>query len=478
MWWLTFFSFVPDVLQREIMVAETLKSYPYPSLPVLAQQDINYSCTTSCSPSLMPQNLQPYSSPPRQIMDRNLSGLVNGTPSGLGAGGLMGSTGIMKEPIFAHRKQREFIPDNKKDDSYWDRRRRNNEAAKRSREKRRFNDMILEQRVLELSKENHILRAKLNALETKFQVKGEGLVNEEQVVANMPHADQILSLTRRSNLSILAMAAKQQPPTSLLSPNSLPSSPSAPPSSSSSGPQEADSYQLSQYGHHEESSNVAPSHLSYARAMSPDTCSREVQPPQPTFSPEPNHSFYEPSPGALNLSARSSRSPLNMDYCEDQGNRPTEYNGGSCLPHKLRHKTGQQMNNLSLRNHCVSPPSDDLHATASIHYQSSSMPRNLSTSPSPPSSTSQLMYPIKSEPVGREAGEESPGSSDDRDSGVSDSPTLPGELNYPGNCRDLPEEMDLDNEQLRAQVERLTNEVHNLKHYLSRDHRTGSLIRR
>lgn len=29
------------------------------------------------------------------------------------------------------RKQREFIPDSKKDESYWDRRKRNNEAAKR-----------------------------------------------------------------------------------------------------------------------------------------------------------------------------------------------------------------------------------------------------------------------------------------------------------------------------------------------------------
>lgn len=33
--------------------------------------------------------------------------------------------------VFNSRKQREFIPDNKKDDCYWDRRRRNNEAAKR-----------------------------------------------------------------------------------------------------------------------------------------------------------------------------------------------------------------------------------------------------------------------------------------------------------------------------------------------------------
>jgi hypothetical protein len=33
------------------------------------------------------------------------------------------------------RRQREFIPESKKDDGYWDRRRRNNEAAKRCVEK-------------------------------------------------------------------------------------------------------------------------------------------------------------------------------------------------------------------------------------------------------------------------------------------------------------------------------------------------------
>lgn len=33
--------------------------------------------------------------------------------------------------ILNSRKQREFIPESKKDESYWDRRKRNNEAAKR-----------------------------------------------------------------------------------------------------------------------------------------------------------------------------------------------------------------------------------------------------------------------------------------------------------------------------------------------------------
>ena len=35
------------------------------------------------------------------------------------------------------RRKREFISDEKKDASYWEKRRKNNEAAKRSREKRR-----------------------------------------------------------------------------------------------------------------------------------------------------------------------------------------------------------------------------------------------------------------------------------------------------------------------------------------------------
>ncbi|GAV08955.1 hypothetical protein RvY_18571 [Ramazzottius varieornatus] len=69
--------------------------------------------------------------------------------------------------IIPQRKEREFTPDTRKDESYWDRRRRNNEAAKRSREKRRMNDMVLETRVLELSNENQWLKAELNAIRDK-----------------------------------------------------------------------------------------------------------------------------------------------------------------------------------------------------------------------------------------------------------------------------------------------------------------------
>lgn len=111
-----------------------------------------------------------------------------------------GSLAHHKE-LFTQRKQREFTPDNKKDDSYWDRRRRNNEAAKRSREKRRYNDMVLEQRVVELTKENHVLKAQLDAIRDKFNISGENLVSVEQILASLPTSEQVLSITKRAKIS-------------------------------------------------------------------------------------------------------------------------------------------------------------------------------------------------------------------------------------------------------------------------------------
>jgi vrille protein len=102
-----------------------------------------------------------------------------------------------RKDIFNQRKQREFIPENKKDDSYWDRRRRNNEAAKRSREKRRLNDMLLETRVLELTKDNHILQAQLSAIYEKYGIRGETMISMERVLATLPTNDQVLNFTKK-----------------------------------------------------------------------------------------------------------------------------------------------------------------------------------------------------------------------------------------------------------------------------------------
>ena len=83
----------------------------------------------------------------------------------------------------ALRRKREFIPVDQKDDGYWDKRRKNNEAAKRSREKRRVNDMVLENRVLALLEENARLRAELLALKFRF-----GLVKDPSSAPMLPLA--------------------------------------------------------------------------------------------------------------------------------------------------------------------------------------------------------------------------------------------------------------------------------------------------
>lgn len=66
------------------------------------------------------------------------------------------------------RRKREFISDEKKDACYWEKRRKNNEAAKRSREKRRLNDMVLENRVMALNEENVRLKTELLQLKLRF----------------------------------------------------------------------------------------------------------------------------------------------------------------------------------------------------------------------------------------------------------------------------------------------------------------------
>lgn len=75
---------------------------------------------------------------------------------------------VKPKPNMSCRRKREFISDEKKDASYWEKRRKNNEAAKRSREKRRLNDMVLENRVMALNDENVRLKTELLQLKLRF----------------------------------------------------------------------------------------------------------------------------------------------------------------------------------------------------------------------------------------------------------------------------------------------------------------------
>ncbi|XP_051977256.1 nuclear factor interleukin-3-regulated protein-like [Xyrauchen texanus] len=74
--------------------------------------------------------------------------------------------------LLCHR--REFIPEEKKDSIYWENRCKNNEAARRSREKRRINDYVLEKRLVSMSKENARLRVELLSLKLLY-----GLLSNE-----------------------------------------------------------------------------------------------------------------------------------------------------------------------------------------------------------------------------------------------------------------------------------------------------------
>ncbi|KAM7418618.1 hypothetical protein PAMA_015972 [Pampus argenteus] len=91
----------------------------------------------------------------------------------------------------ASRRKREFISDEKKDDSYWEKRRKNNEAAKRSREKRRLNDMVLENRVMALNEENVRLKTELLQLKLRF-----GLIS---TASYMEKSQQISSSAAAAN---------------------------------------------------------------------------------------------------------------------------------------------------------------------------------------------------------------------------------------------------------------------------------------
>lgn len=84
------------------------------------------------------------------------------------------SNDLLKE-VFPQRKRRDFIPNELKDEHYWERRRKNNLAAKRSREKRRLNDMVLETKLLEMTNLNNILKLKLELCMKKFEVSEEEL---------------------------------------------------------------------------------------------------------------------------------------------------------------------------------------------------------------------------------------------------------------------------------------------------------------
>ncbi|XP_022087868.1 protein giant-like isoform X2 [Acanthaster planci] len=90
------------------------------------------------------------------------------TVSAGAAGQSLDLTGLHMPELIVPRKQREFTPEELKDMRYWDRRRKNNDAARRSRQKRRLTDVVLEAQVLKLAEENDNLKAELQAMKEQI----------------------------------------------------------------------------------------------------------------------------------------------------------------------------------------------------------------------------------------------------------------------------------------------------------------------
>ncbi|XP_055714582.1 nuclear factor interleukin-3-regulated protein-like isoform X2 [Phlebotomus papatasi] len=284
---------------------------------------------------------------PRSPGPEGYGGSRDGANNGYDLGGH-----LKRKELFTQRKQREFIPDNKKDDSYWDRRRRNNEAAKRSREKRRFNDMVLEQRVVELTKENHVLKAQLEAIKDKYNICGESLVSVDQIMATLPNADQVLTITKRAKLIGSPYPHSQSPARHQVA---APVAESPPP----------DSHHQAMFAPH------PPLHPALHRDHHSDVILQHQHPPIHAYaqrepSTYPHHQTpvsshhvdkaLSPSPrdDALNLSRRGATSPYDVssgscasgtasgdddNCCDHSATLPPAADIANSLPLKLRHKS-------------------------------------------------------------------------------------------------------------------------------------------
>ncbi|XP_030049461.1 nuclear factor interleukin-3-regulated protein [Microcaecilia unicolor] len=120
--------------------------------------------------TMQPMKKEPSSSDTNSNMDNVLAlkSPLADTSESLDSGDDLNEKNNQKANKMACRRKREFIPDEKKDAMYWEKRRKNNEAAKRSREKRRLNDMVLENKLLALGEENASLKTELLSLKLKF----------------------------------------------------------------------------------------------------------------------------------------------------------------------------------------------------------------------------------------------------------------------------------------------------------------------
>lgn len=237
--------------------------------------------------------------------------------------------------VLCTRKQREFIPDSRKDDTYWDRRRKNNEAAKRSREKRRISDLLLETRVLELTRENALLHAELYAIKEEFGLPpGQHFINPDSIPVQMP--DLSCRARRASVRSLVGAETTSETGSTSSSIISTSSSTSSLLNSISAVAAAAAAYQAtSAPSQRPQTQQTNGNGLSAANLHQSNNLHQQEQPQNnQASSPPAPHLSTSVNQNHLNISNQHQhQTPLAAHQLQ-----PPPINSFSCLPFKLRHK--------------------------------------------------------------------------------------------------------------------------------------------
>jgi hypothetical protein len=79
------------------------------------------------------------------------------------------SSSISSQKHMPPKKRAHSVPNEMKDDTYWDKRKKNNDSAKRSREARRMKEEQIAMRVVYLEQENLQLRTEVSLLKSEIE---------------------------------------------------------------------------------------------------------------------------------------------------------------------------------------------------------------------------------------------------------------------------------------------------------------------
>ncbi|GFS02630.1 nuclear factor interleukin-3-regulated protein [Elysia marginata] len=109
------------------------------------------------------------------------------------------------------RRYRELVPEEHKDVQYWEKRRRNNEAARKSREKRRIHDMVLEGRISSLENANTRLRRELLTLKERYNLPDSCQFTENEAEATREQGYKSDPLHHQTSVAAAPTISRQHP---------------------------------------------------------------------------------------------------------------------------------------------------------------------------------------------------------------------------------------------------------------------------